>query len=181
MLVTFPGQWPGEYRAFMEQDTSNKKLSQADIDAVIANYSSGNSTSVDEARPPPPESPAGTSKSRWMEDPVAVFDSMLSSVAKMVPRVEQLEQSVEGVEQLRKAMIDIAAAVREMKQGMREMEKRLQAVAQRVATGGQSHQSAQNPRARQSFVCDHCKARGLMASRVKCTRCGKENWWGWWG
>ncbi len=164
----------------MEEDKSNKKLSQADIDSVIAGYSGGQSTSVEEAEPPLPDSPTGTSKSRWMEDPVAVFDSMLSNVSALVPRVKQLEESVEGVEPLRKAMIDIAAAVREMKQGMRDMEKRLQAVTKRVLAGGQSGHSAGNSRARQSFVCDHCKTRGRLASRVKCTRCGKENWWGWW-
>lgn len=164
----------------MEENKSNKKLSQADIDAVIAGYATGQSTSVEEASPPSPESPAGASKSRWMEDPITVFDSMLSSVSEIVPRVKQLEESVEGVEQLRKAMIDIAAAIREMKQGMRDMGKRLQAVTQRVVAGGQSGQSALSTRARQSFVCDHCKTRGKLASRVKCTRCGKENWWGWW-
>ena len=164
----------------MEEIKSNKKLSQADIDAVIASYATGQTTSVEEASPPSPESSAGASKSRWMEDPITVFDSMLSSVSEIAPRVKQLEESVEGVEQLRKAMIDIAAAIREMKQGMRDMGKRLQAVTQRVVAGGQSGQSGLSMRARQSFVCDHCKTRGKLASRVKCTRCGKENWWGWW-
>lgn len=28
------------------------------------------------------------------------------------------------------------------------------------------------------FVCNHCGSRHLIAIKYKCTRCGKEGWWG---
>jgi hypothetical protein len=30
------------------------------------------------------------------------------------------------------------------------------------------------------FECTHCGAQGLLATYIKCTKCGNANWWGWW-
>jgi hypothetical protein len=30
------------------------------------------------------------------------------------------------------------------------------------------------------FECTQCGARGLLATYIKCTKCGNANWWGWW-
>lgn len=35
-------------------------------------------------------------------------------------------------------------------------------------------------RAQKTFTCTSCDANGDVAAKVKCTGCGKENWWGWW-
>ncbi len=32
----------------------------------------------------------------------------------------------------------------------------------------------------QAFRCNSCYSQGMVAIRVKCTECGRENWWGWW-
>jgi len=32
---------------------------------------------------------------------------------------------------------------------------------------------------KQRFKCD-CGASGLVAVNIKCTKCSKEAWWGWW-
>jgi|GEM_PF-560422 len=31
-----------------------------------------------------------------------------------------------------------------------------------------------------TFKCRSCSGIGMVAIRVKCTKCGKESWWGWW-
>lgn len=31
-----------------------------------------------------------------------------------------------------------------------------------------------------TFKCRSCAGIGMVAIRVKCTKCGKESWWGWW-
>lgn len=31
-----------------------------------------------------------------------------------------------------------------------------------------------------TFKCRSCAGIGTVAIRVKCTKCGKESWWGWW-
>jgi len=31
-----------------------------------------------------------------------------------------------------------------------------------------------------TFKCRACAGIGMVAIRVKCTKCGKESWWGWW-
>lgn len=30
------------------------------------------------------------------------------------------------------------------------------------------------------FTCSACGSVGVVAIKVKCTKCGQENWWGWW-
>ena len=32
----------------------------------------------------------------------------------------------------------------------------------------------------ETFKCNACDSEGLVAIRVKCTECDRENWWGWW-
>jgi hypothetical protein len=31
-----------------------------------------------------------------------------------------------------------------------------------------------------TFKCNSCGSLGVVAVKVKCTKCGLENWWGWW-
>ena len=30
------------------------------------------------------------------------------------------------------------------------------------------------------YKCDNCGSEGLLATYIKCTKCGTAHWWGWW-
>jgi len=33
---------------------------------------------------------------------------------------------------------------------------------------------------RRTFECSSCMAKGVVAIKVTCAKCGKDTWWGWW-
>ena len=69
--------------------------------------------------------------------------------------------------------------LRQLQQNLQEMVCQLQLVSEKVDSMNGGLQATVGFDAHQTFVCGSCSSRGHVATRLTCTSCGEENWWGW--
>jgi hypothetical protein len=156
-------------------------LTQAAIDAMLP-QTGGKSTSeektkdaVSERQPPPkavavskaeieqlktkpvPQQPAPPSK--------PLQSTLHPKTSQPVPRAQKTKR---GVSHPNETEI-LRTAVRDLTNRLTKMEMVL-AEAQRI----------KGTTMNQMFLCDSCNSQGLVAFSAKCTKCGKQTWWGWW-
>jgi hypothetical protein len=60
-----------------------------------------------------------------------------------------------------------------------QLQQQLQTLNATVSSIMAAVQNTVGFRAHETFVCSGCNTTGLVATRLNCTACGKENWWGW--
>ena len=177
--------------------SADKVLSQEEIDAMLG----GGSPATEEAAPeaaaeptvpaviqePPPQAAAPPPVAAAPQPPPAgVPSSQLSAegtqlvLNKMMERMETIGAAMERIGQLEKAVIESNAAVRQIRQDMQNMANQVQLVSSKVDGILANLKATIGYRAQKTFTCSSCKTSGNVATRVRCTQCGEENWWGWW-
>ena len=172
-------------------------LSQTEIDALLS------SKPADET-PPPPEEPeesaeegkASSPKSRTpmpppdaekrisaIRLPAQPSDSQPDSLQGLLPelmqRLEQVEAATKGFGSLEKGIADLTSTVQTLLQNYQTLTQHLQSQSTHVQGIADNSKATPGYGLRKSFKCNRCASQGTVASRVKCTSCGNENWWGW--
>lgn len=180
--------------------SADKVLSQAEIDAMLggglpasgeeaASEGAAEPTvpavvqapSPQQAAPPPPSVAAVP-----QPQPEVVRDSELNAqgtqlmLDKMMERLENVGAAVERIGQLERAVIESNAAVRQIRLDMQNMANQVQLMSSKVDGILSNLKATIGYRAQKTFTCGSCKTSGNVATRVRCTQCGQENWWGWW-
>ena len=179
--------------------SADKVLSQAEIDAMLGGGSpAGKEASSEEAaqptvpaviQEPPPQSAAAPPPpvaAAPQPPPAVVRSSELNAegtqlmLDKMMERLETVGAAVERIGQLERAVIESNAAIRQIRQDMQNMVNQVQLVSSKVDGILANLKATIGYRAQKTFTCSSCKTSGNVATRVRCTQCGQENWWGWW-
>jgi len=77
-------------------------------------------------------------------------------------RLENLEEEVKGLKNLEGRLEDAERRAKSLEDQIRKM--RTFSIGSNIG---------------KRFECE-CGARGFVAMKVKCTECGRGDWWGWW-
>ncbi len=165
--------------------SDNRVLTQADIDAML----SAQSEAAPEQQQEEPE-PAVLALGQEAIAPAELTDgtsspedlgSILSAVANITERLGKIEGIAEKVHQLEKAVSQMSATASGLQgQAPQQTVEQLQALSDRVEEIRSHLQGTLGYRAKETFTCDSCGHHGTVAMPIKCTHCGKQNWWGWW-
>jgi uncharacterized phage infection (PIP) family protein YhgE len=100
-------------------------------------------------------------------------------VADLAERVARIEATLGKLDQLQKMVTEIKAISQQL-QDIQAMVKQLREVAEQVEDISLKLRSTPAYDIGELFKCNSCGSKGLVAIRIKCTDCGRENWWGWW-
>ena len=115
------------------------------------------------------------------ETPAVDFDSILSRIDKIevidytgiTKRIADLEATVANNEAANARADVLARNV----QSLQTLINKMQSDMNDLST---TQKGTLNSGIHSNFVCKACKARGFVASQVRCTNCGKQTWQGWW-
>lgn len=117
--------------------------------------------------PPPPPEPEPT------PEPVAAAVDLEPVNA----RIQELEQ----------ALAESNATVEQVKQEFQTVLEQISVLAKSVENTTKSAEDTNRGlkatpsyRVRETFACGQCQSEKNLATPIKCTSCGKMNWWGWW-
>ncbi len=152
----------------MLADPSERKFAPAEAPAEPP--VSVSATSMEEIRG---REPASTPTISTTPDPPPPQPEAVPSAGAIPDTVTQLTQRLY---QLEAAMQQAG----QMQQQFQALVDQLEAMNDRVETLMNSLQNTVGFAAHQSFVCDSCQSQGNVATRLNCTACGEEKWWGWW-
>jgi hypothetical protein len=154
-------------------------LSQADIDALLSNNSGpsitdkqSNSTSA-EKQPLPKVTAASKSQIEQLKKEKAVSSTPPPSAPRLSPSKSSTQARSAPV--ANKA-INQSGEIRILRATVTDLQKRLAKMEIAMAEAQQNR----GPNINKMFHCDSCESHGLVAFSSKCTKCGKQTWWGWW-
>ena len=91
--------------------------------------------------------------------------------------LEPFNARIEGLEQ---ALSASNAAVEQVKQEFQTVLEQLALIARSVEDTNRGLKATPSYRVRETFACGQCQSEKNLATPIKCTSCGKMNWWGWW-
>jgi ABC-type transporter Mla subunit MlaD len=175
--------------------SNDKVLSQEEIDAMLAQAGGSSpfaSPSPARADPtsrqgqprmpqpstpqgfPPVQVPSGASGTQGLD---SATQAMINNMAA---KVQNLDAAMERVAQLERALYETNNAVRQIQQEFQANSGQIQLVSSRLEGVLANLKATLGYNAQKTFVCTNCRAKGEVAAEVKCTRCNKKNWWGWW-
>jgi chromosome segregation ATPase len=169
-----------------------KVMSQADIDAMVAvapekeavpEEAAPTAATVEAAPTAKAKAAPATSTSREVRQAPAApaeDESVQSMVADLAQRVAKMEAAMGKLEELQKTVTDANAILRKQPQDFQAVVNELQEVGDQVQEISEKLRNTPVYDMRELFQCNVCDSHGLCAIRVKCTECGRENWWGWW-
>jgi DNA repair exonuclease SbcCD ATPase subunit len=103
-----------------------------------------------------------------------------STMADLAQRVAKIEAAMGKLEELQKTVRDANTILRKQPRDFQSVVTELQAVSEQVEEISEKLRSTPVYDMGEIFQCNVCHSDGLCAIRVKCTQCGRENWWGWW-
>lgn len=139
---------------------TDQVLTQEEIDAMLSGAAPAPAPPVATAQAVPP-GPAPPEPLAAAQTPSPVSPQPPGPAAGP-ERLDRVEQSIAGVD----------STVRQLQQYVQELSAQLQLVSQNLeATIGKA--------AHETFTCSSCQTIGQVATRLTCTSCGTENWWGW--
>ena len=152
----------------MLDSASEKRFAPAEAPAEFPVSVSATSMEEIRGREPAPTSPTSTIPAPPPTQPEAVpsAGAIQDTVTQLTERLNQLEAAMQQTGQ--------------MQQQFQALADQLETINDRVETLMNSLQSTVGFAAHQSFVCDSCQSQGNVATRLNCTACGEEKWWGWW-
>lgn len=101
-------------------------------------------------------------------------------MADLAQRVAKIEAAMGKLEELQKTVRDANAILRKQPQDFQAVVNELHEVSDQVEEIFEKLRNIPVYDMREIFQCNVCDSHGLCAIRVKCTECGRENWWGWW-
>jgi hypothetical protein len=168
-----------------------KVLSQADIDTLVGlmpdkpRTSSSSIKPITVDKPPQQQSiepastdkPAGESTSNKSISSSEVA-GLQNNLADLFKRVNKLNEANQRLVVLEEKVEHLAKMMRLQSDHMQPLEQRITEISTRFRE--YSHFQKIRPELRDDFQCDECQSKANMAFLVKCTTCGKEEWFGWW-
>ncbi len=151
--------------------TSDKVLSQAEIDAMFSATAAGNGGPPEDV----PEHPLGPRP----EPPIREAGSDSLTLDSVGRRLETLEEDLLKMGRQEGTPADISASVKQAQQDIQTLVGHIQALNTKIETvvaglGGTVGYAAQ-----ENFQCKECQQKGFVAAELSCTSCGTKSWWGW--
>ena len=158
---------------------SDQVLSQAEIDAML-NGGGGDSPAAVEAPPPPPpqpvaQEPAPATPTPPSPPPAAGLGQ--DEIQGLFQRIAGLEQSVQSLGS--QDAPDLGQNFQLLSQQVQQLFGDLQAINSKVDGVMETLQATVGFGVRSVFACKSCEAQGHVATKLTCTSCGTEEWWGW--
>jgi len=143
--------------------TDEYVLSQADIDAMVA-QGSGGSAPADAVAPEPPV------KVKQVTEVLSNIKSIPAKPQAPAPaqkppvhhEIKPKQASPSEVEALRNTVADLTNRLNKMEAILLKSQKTFRCDI------------------KNNFRCGHCHSQGKVAMYLKCTDCGEEQWVGWW-
>lgn len=182
-----------------------KVLSYADIDAMVSTsvpeeVLSGTAgeptqqpaTPADETKTAPKAkaAPAGKAKSApaspsshevpHMPASPNDIESLRAILVDLAKRIAKIEAAMVKSKQLEKTIAEAKAMANQPPKDFQAMADQLEELSEQVQGILEKLQSTAGYDIGKAFRCNSCYSQGMVAIRVKCTECGRENWWGWW-
>lgn len=188
---------------------SEKVMSQADIDALVAaapereappagaaataEQAATASEETPAAAPEPRAEPTTHEKEKEVEVPVPrtareatpsttprELESLRTTVADLMRRVQKIEAALSILEQVEKTMAEAKALAQQTPLASQDMANQLQTMSNQLEDISAKLLNTPSYDIGGMFQCKSCDSEGFVAIRVKCTDCGEERWWGWW-
>ena len=159
---------------------SDQVLSQAEIDAMLNGGGGDSPAAVEEppappAPPPPPPVPQETVPAPLARSSAAGLGQ--DDVQGLFQRIAGLEESVQRLSS--QAAPNLDQSFQQLSQQIQQLFGDLQAINSKVDGVTETLQATVGFGVRSVFACKSCEAQGHVATRLTCTCCGTEEWWGW--
>ena len=151
--------------------TSDKVLSQSEIDAMFSATAGGNSGHPDEV----PEHPLGPRP----EPPIRESETGSLTLDNVGKRLEKLEETVVKMGRQDGTPADIAASAKQVQQDIQLLVGHTQAMNTKIETVVAGLGGTVGYAAHENFQCKKCQNKGMVAAELCCTSCGTKSWWGW--
>lgn len=103
---------------------------------------------------------------------LASLSQRLAAVESMTARMARLEAQVAGLQQ--------AGACGPSAQEYQALMNQVRKLTAQVEGLTRAAQATPGFGSRNSFTCSSCGAQGMVATVVRCTKCGKDKWLGFW-
>ena len=155
---------------------SDQVLSQAEIDAML-NGGGGDSPAAVEAPPPPPPAPVAQEPVPAPPAPSAAAGSAQDEIQAISQRMAALEESVQQLGS--QAAPGLDQSFQQLSQQVQQLFGDLQVINSKIDSVTETLQATVGFGVRSVFACKSCEAQGHVATRLTCTSCGTEEWWGW--
>lgn len=158
---------------------SDQVLSQEEIDAMLNGGGGGSPAAVEAAppAPPPPPPPVAQEAAPAPAAPAAAAGSGQDEVQALSQRIAGLEESVQRIGS--QAGPESDQNIQQLSQQVQQLYGDLQAINSKVDGVMETLQATVGFGVRSVFCCKSCEAQGHVATRLTCTSCGTEEWWGW--
>jgi len=154
-----------------------KVLSQAEIDALVMAMETQRESIPDIPSPPrakpdpPPFSPPSPKLEENKNTAISgITNEQTLKIEECLKKLELLDQKI-GI--IWKVLGLPADSSQPFKSEIDTIKKYIHELAQRASTESGCNML-------RNFQCDNCNSVNLVAIKTKCTKCGKENWLGWW-
>jgi hypothetical protein len=95
------------------------------------------------------------------------------------PSVEPVTNNGE-IEKLEQSLAQANATIHQLRQEFETLVQQVQVLAKGIEDISRGLKDTPNYRVRENFTCGTCESSKNVAMPVKCTSCGRVNWWGWW-
>ena len=157
---------------------SDQVLSQAEIDAML-NGGGGDAPSAVEAPPPPLPPPPVAQESAPVPSPPPPPAAGLGQdeIQGLPQRIANLEECVQRLGS--QAPPDLDQNFQQLSQQVQQLYGELQAINSKVDGVVETLQATVGFGVRSVFACKSCETQGHVATKLTCTSCGTEEWWGW--
>lgn len=151
--------------------TSDKVLSQAEIDAMFSASASSNVGPPDEV----PEHPLGPRP----EPPIREAETDSLTMDGVGKRLEKLEEDMLKIGRQEGTPADISASLKQAQQDIQTLVGHIQALNTKMETVVAGLGGTVGYAAHENFQCKQCQNKGTVAAELSCTTCGTKSWWGW--
>ncbi len=155
---------------------SDQVLSQAEIDAML-NGGGGDSPAAVEAPPIYPPPPVAQEPVPAPPAPSSAAGLGQDDVQGLFQRIAGLEESVQRLGS--QVAPDEDQNFQQLSQQIQQLFGDLQAINSKVDGVTETLQATVGFGVRSVFACKSCEAQGHVATRLTCSSCGTEEWWGW--
>lgn len=123
---------------------------------------------------PPSSRPVEASKRESSSDEIA---GLQKSIADLSAQVSKLTAAMQTITQLEEKVKQLEAITKLMPDSNRTLKGRIDEISNVLEM---LRDEKSDHTMFEGFKCSHCRTQGLLALYVKCTKCGKESWMGWW-
>jgi len=158
-------------------DSEDRMLSQQEIDALLSSNPQPKPPTVPAAAPASAPKPSAASgrPATAPEKPVTAaapgeVESLKKTIVELTGRLSKLEGIISRFDQLEKKLDSNNGA---------SSTAAINGLDARIAAIEAGLKDSLNYKIRQKFECGNCHTKGFVAVNVRCTKCGKETWSGW--